>query len=104
MYAVKAKFHYASWFEADSKLVADRFEAKFHHAIWMEAGRRPASNQLRTSSEPASVMEFGFNTVRHNAVANIQIFIHQQVVAKAKATKQSINIAKAKCQPVLTLS
>jgi len=25
--AVKAKFHYASWFEAGSKLVADRFEA-----------------------------------------------------------------------------
>jgi len=24
---VKAKFHYAIWFEADSKLVADRFEA-----------------------------------------------------------------------------
>jgi len=34
----KAKFHYASWFEAGSKLVADRFEA----------GRRPASNHLRT--------------------------------------------------------
>jgi len=40
----KAKFHYAGWFEAGSKLVADRFEA----------GRRPASNQLRTSCEPAS--------------------------------------------------
>jgi len=39
---IKAKFHYASWFEAGSKLVADRFEA----------GRRPASNQLRTSFEP----------------------------------------------------
>jgi len=37
---VKAKFHYASWFEAGSKLVAD---------------------QLRTSFEPASVMEFDFN-------------------------------------------
>ena len=42
---VKAKFHYDSWFEAGSKLVADRFEAKFHYAIWFE----PASNQLRTS-------------------------------------------------------
>jgi len=40
---LKAKFHYANWFEAGSKLVADRFEA----------GRR-------TSFEPASVMEFGF--------------------------------------------
>jgi len=43
---VKAKFHYASWFEAGSKLVADRFEAKFHYAIWFEAGRQPASNQI----------------------------------------------------------
>ena len=42
---VKAKFHYASWSEADSKLVADRFEAKFHYGIWFE----PPSNQLQTS-------------------------------------------------------
>ena len=55
---VKAKFHYATWFEAGAKLVADRFEAKFHYTTWFE----PASNQLRTSSEPASVMEFGFNS------------------------------------------
>ena len=34
--SVKAKFYYASLFEAGSKLVADRFKA----------GRRPASNQL----------------------------------------------------------
>ena len=39
---VKAKFHYASWFEAGSKLVADRFEAKFHYSIWLE----PISNQI----------------------------------------------------------
>ena len=44
-WGIKAKFHYASWFEAGSKLVADRFEAKFHYAIWFE----PASNQLRTN-------------------------------------------------------
>jgi len=30
---VKAKFHYASWFKASAKLVADRFEAKFHY-VW----------------------------------------------------------------------
>jgi len=36
---LKAKVHYASWFEGGSNLVADRFEG----------GRRPASNQLRTS-------------------------------------------------------
>ena len=34
--SLQAKFHYDIWFEAGSKLVADRFE-------------------------PASVMEFGFN-------------------------------------------
>ena len=31
-------------------------KAKFHYAIRFEAGR----DQLRTSFEPASVMEFGF--------------------------------------------
>ena len=40
---LKAKFHYASWFEAGSKLVADRFE-------------------------PASVMEFGFYDSCANAL------------------------------------
>ena len=29
-------------------------------AIWFENCRRPASNRLRTSFEPASVIEFGF--------------------------------------------
>jgi len=38
---LKAKFHYASWFEAGSELVS-------------------ASNQLRTSFEAGSVIEFGF--------------------------------------------
>jgi len=51
---VKAKFHYASWFEASSKLVADRFEAKFRYAISKLVG-----DQLRTSFEPDSEMEFG---------------------------------------------
>jgi len=57
---VKPKFHYASWFEAHSKLVADRFEAKFHYAIWFEAGCRQVRSWSPTSFEPASVMEFGF--------------------------------------------
>jgi len=43
VFLIKAKFHYASWFEAGSKLVADQFRTC-----------------LRTSFEPASVMEFGF--------------------------------------------
>jgi len=41
---VKAKFHYAIWFETGSKMVADRFEA----------GRGRASNLSATSFEPVS--------------------------------------------------
>jgi len=44
-HAVKAKFHYTSWFELDSV---------------MEFGFEPVCDQLQTSSESASVMEFGF--------------------------------------------
>jgi len=46
---LKAKFHYASWFEAGSKLVAERFEATFHYALvrsWSATGFEPASNQI----------------------------------------------------------
>jgi len=57
---VKAKFHYASWFEAGSKLMRSRFEAgsklvgdqlrtKDRNGIWLRTCLRPASNQLRTS-------------------------------------------------------
>jgi len=46
-------------------------KAKFHYANWFEAGRRQvrswsanlASNLSAISFEPASVMEFGFNLV-----------------------------------------
>ena len=51
---LKAKFHYASWFEAGSTLVRSWFEPD--SVIW-----NLASNQLRTSCEPSSVMEFGFH-------------------------------------------
>jgi len=37
-----------------------RLKAKFHYAIWFEAGRQPGSNLSATSFEPDSVMEFGF--------------------------------------------
>ena len=51
-----AKFHYASRFGAGSKLVRSWFEAGSNQlGFW-----NLASNLLRTSSEPASVMEFGF--------------------------------------------
>jgi len=49
----KAKFHYAIWFEAGSKMVADSFEA----------GRGPVGDQLRASFEPDSVTEFNFEPV-----------------------------------------
>jgi len=62
---LKAKFHYARWFEAEiwpiielasSELArASRFAAKFHYAVWFKAGRRPASNLSVTSFKPASV-------------------------------------------------
>ena len=42
---LKAKFHYASWFEAGSKLVADRFEAIWFES-WSATSFEPASNQL----------------------------------------------------------
>jgi len=47
---VKAKFHYASWFE----LVRS----------WSQTGSKLDGDQLRTSFEPASVMEFGFYSSR----------------------------------------
>ena len=57
---LKAKFHYASWFGAGSKLVRCQMPLRYLDRTSFES----ASNQLRTgfraSSEPASVMEFGF--------------------------------------------
>jgi len=56
-FTVKAKFYYASWFEAGSKLGADRFEAKFHYAIWFEAGSKlveAGSKQVRSRFEAGS--------------------------------------------------
>ena len=72
-----AKFHYASWLRAGSKLVrscselkfglssslysseltrASRFTTKFHYASWFKAD----SELIRGWFEPDSVMEFGF--------------------------------------------
>jgi len=53
---IKAKFHYASWFGAGSKLVRSWFEPD----SVMEFGFEPVCDQLRTGFEAASVMEFGF--------------------------------------------
>jgi len=51
---LKAKFHYASWFQAGLKLVADRFEAKFHYAIWFEAGLKLVADRFEAGRRPAS--------------------------------------------------
>ena len=47
---LKAKFHYASWFEAGRRQVR----------CWSPTSFEPVCDQLRTSLEPASVTEFGF--------------------------------------------
>ena len=52
---LKAKFHYASWFGAGSKLVRSRIPLRY----LVRTSFEPASNQVRTSFEPDSVMEFG---------------------------------------------
>jgi len=44
---------YRYWIPHSTHKVA--VKAKFHYATWIE----PASNQLRTGSEPDSAMEFG---------------------------------------------
>jgi len=50
---LKAKFHYASWFEAGRRQVRS----------WSPTSFEPVCDQLRTSFEPANVMEFGFHTI-----------------------------------------
>jgi len=39
-------------------------KAKFHYASWFGAGSKPVADQLRTSFESASVMEFGLTERR----------------------------------------
>jgi len=61
----KAKFHYAIWFEAGSKLVVELQRAEIWPIIYLASselarasrsatGLRPASNLSATSFEPAS--------------------------------------------------
>jgi len=58
MSTFKAKFHYAIWFEAGSKLVADRFEAKFHSAICSQTGPELFRSWTQTCSE----LKFGLSS------------------------------------------
>jgi len=59
---VTAKFNYASWFEAGRRQVRSQIPLRYLVRTIFE----PASSQLRTSSEPDCVMEFG-----HILVANL---------------------------------
>ena len=61
MNTVKAKFHYASWFEAGSELFRSWSPTSFEPDSVMEFGFEPVCDQRRTSFEPASVMKFCFN-------------------------------------------
>jgi len=64
--AIKAKFHYAIWFEAGSRLVRSRSPTSFEPDSVMEFDFEPVCDQLRTSFEAASIMEFGFNPLTNS--------------------------------------
>jgi len=49
---VKAKFHYASWIEAGRRQIRSQIPLRY----LVRTSFEPASNQLRTSSEPDSVV------------------------------------------------
>jgi len=85
--SVKAKFHYASWFGAGSKLVRSWFES----GSVMEFGFEPASKQLRTSSELASVMEFGFYRSLVRRVVDLTV-IQSNLRARENQARQTQNI------------
>jgi len=59
---LKAKFHYAIWFEADRSFepVCNQLRTSFEPDSVIQFGFEPVCDQLRTSFEPAIVMEFGF--------------------------------------------
>jgi len=66
---LEAKFHYAIWFEAGSKLIADRFKAGRGPVADLLARASSLISQISarcksaTSFEPDSVMEFGLKRV-----------------------------------------
>ena len=78
--SVKAKFHYTSWFGAGSKLVRSQIPLRY----LIRTSFEPTSNQLRTSSESASVMEFGFKQAprkayRHHALNDVVAIAFSQL-------------------------
>ena len=61
---------------------------------WSATGFDPASNQLRTSSEPASVMEFGFycTTAFGIAVCKQCVFVYAEIVLGSPLTYLRLRI------------
>jgi len=55
-------------------------KAKFHYASWFEAGRRQVRNWSPTSFEPASVMEFGFYCYLHQYQYYRDVLLTQELV------------------------
>jgi len=70
---VKAKFHYASWFEGGSQLVQSWFEAGCRQV--RATSFEPVCDQLRTSFEPASVMEFGFKDLKRKVTCHFSLLV-----------------------------
>ena len=81
--------------------ISSSLKAKFHYAVWFEACRRPASNQLRTSFEPASVMEFGFKglTARRGRVTvTLKVAVIQKCCGVCQAdTSHCIYVVNNTC-------
>ena len=76
---IKAKFHYASWFEAGRRQVRS----------WSATSFKPVCDQLRTSCEPDSVMKFGFyETDRYTACKSDtrQSHTHTHIIVQGKVT------------------
>jgi len=53
-YDIKAKFHYARWFEAARRHVRNQIPLRCLVRSWFEAGRRQVRSLSATSFEPAS--------------------------------------------------
>ena len=74
-YTLKAKFHYASWFEPDSVMEFGRGPASSCYFAASKLDDRPdfssleVCDQLRTSFGPDSVMEFGFQWAEVHRIA-----------------------------------
>jgi len=74
-----AKFHYAIWFEP----VCDQLQTSLEADSVMEFVFEPVCDQLRTSFEAASIMEFGFKA-RTAAAGNA---LESSVIGRVDGTR-----------------